>query len=178
MGIVHLRTAALILACSLCTPAQLRLCVHTEPLNFDPLGASEEASETTRYLTAGVLIRFNRATQQLEPGLATSWKVRDRGQRIDFVLRRNVLFSDGTPFGPDDVAATIRRLNDTNLHSGIADSFRVGRGEIRANVSGPDAVSVLFPAPVAGLELLFDQLAIMPAHGNVERVVLGPFMVD
>src|SRR5215831_12078472 len=103
---------------------QLRFCLHSDPATFDPLLAAEEASETVRYLTGGVLLRFNRQTQQLEPELATSWKVMDGGKRIDFVLRRNVRFSDGTPFTVADVIATIRRLAQPDLHSAIADTIR------------------------------------------------------
>ena len=101
MGIV-LRNGFLALALATCahtqTRAELRFAVHTDPKTFDPLLATEEVSEMIRYLTGGVLIRFNRHTQQPEPELATSWKVFDQGKRIDFVLRRNVSFSDGTPF--------------------------------------------------------------------------------
>ena len=111
-------------------------------------------------LTGGVLIRFNRQSQQLEPEeFAQSWTIRDHGKRIDFLLRHNVRFSDGTPFGPADVVAVMRRIMDPNLHSGIADSFRSTGGDIRAESGGPNEVSMFFSAPVAGLEL-FDQLAI------------------
>src|SRR5262249_35702296 len=101
--------------------SELRFCVRTDPATFDPLLAAEEASDAIRYLTGGVLIRFNRRTQQLEPELAVSWKTLDQGRRIDFVLRRNVRFSDGGAFGPEDVIATIRRLTSPDLHSLIAD---------------------------------------------------------
>ena len=178
---VSLRTIVMALGTAAFLPAQsgdeLRLCLRADPKTFDPLLAAEEPSETVRFLTGGVLIRLNRQTQQLEPELAASWKVRDQGKRIDFVLRPNVRFSDGTPFGPADVAAVVRRMMDPNLHSPLADSFRTS-GDIRAEVTGPDQVSLLFSAPVAGLELLFDQLAIPSGRpGASPNAVLGPFMV-
>ena len=127
MGIV-LRTAVLVLFALTCVFAQsggeLRFCLRADPKTFDPLLAEEEPSDVVRFLTGGVLIRFNRQSQQLEPELAASWTVRDQGKRIDFLLRRNVRFSDGTPFGPADVVAVMRRIMDPNLHSGIADSSR------------------------------------------------------
>ncbi len=91
-------------------------------------------------------------TQQLEPELATSWKVFDQGRRIDFVLRHNVSFSDGVPFGAADVVATMQRMMTPGLQSGIADSFP-RRGEIRAQANGVNEVSVFFSTPVAGLEM-------------------------
>ena len=155
---------------------ELRFCVRADPKTLDPLLAEEEVSETIRYLTGGVLIRLNRQTQRLEPELAASWKVANNARQIDFELRRNVHFSDGAPFGPADVVATIRRMMSPGLQSGIADSFRSAGGEVTARANGANGVSVFFSTPVAGLELLFDQVAISPARpAPPESAVLGPF---
>ncbi len=44
--------------------------------------------------------------------------------------------------------------------------------------SRPDRISIIFPAPVAGVERLFDQVAIMSASSpKKEMAVLGPFYV-
>jgi peptide/nickel transport system substrate-binding protein len=175
-----MRTAGIVPALAAFLAAQsggeLRFALRADPKTFDPLLAAEEPSEAVRFLTGGVLIRLNRQTQQLEPELAASWKVRDQGKRIDFVLRPNVRFSDGTPFGPADVVAVVRRLMDPNLHSPIADSFRASGGDMRAAMMGSDQVSVFLSAPVAGLELLFDQLVI-PSSRPGSNAVLGPFTV-
>ncbi len=48
---------------------ELRFCLRSEPKTFNPLMVEDEASETVRYLTDGVLIRVNRQTQELEPEL-------------------------------------------------------------------------------------------------------------
>jgi peptide/nickel transport system substrate-binding protein len=182
MGITALRAAAAVLAAVACAAAQrggeLRFSVHTDPTTFDPLMASEDASEAMRYLTAGVLIRFNRGSQKLEPELAVSWKVSPDGRRIDFNLRKDVQFSDGTPFGTGAVVAAIERIASPDVHSGIADTIRSAGGRIHASATGPNSVSVTFSEPVAGLELLFDQVPIEPPHGaHDSRTVLGPFQV-
>ena len=169
--------AAAVCSAAFSAQTELRFCLRADPKTFDPLLAREEPSEVIRYLTAGVLIRFNRRTQQLEPELASAWKISDQGRRIDFVLRRGVRFSDGTPFGPADVVATIRRLGDPALTSAIADAFRSGAAEIKAQATGPDTVSISFSGPVAGIELRFDQLAISSARAEPQKVVLGPFTV-
>src|SRR6478735_2892624 len=94
----------LLLAC-VRLPAQwgneLRFCLHSEPRSLDPALADDDASETVRYLTAGVLLRVNRLNQKLEPELATSWKLEGGGKTIVFQLRQGVTFSDGASFSAD-----------------------------------------------------------------------------
>ena len=158
--------------------SQLRFCVRTEPKTFDPLLVADDGSETVRYLTGGVLVRVNRQTQQLEPALALSWKVSKDGRQITFKLRKGVQFSDGTPFSADDVAYTVKRLMDPALHSPTGDSFRSGPGAVATQVLAPDRITITFPAPVGGLDRLFDQVAILSEHSSMkEMAVLGPFMV-
>jgi peptide/nickel transport system substrate-binding protein len=157
---------------------ELHFCLHGEPKTFNPLLVEEDASETIRYLTGGVLIRLNRQTQALEPGLAVSWKVSQEGRRISFHLRSGLRFSDGTSFTAEDVAYTIKALMDPQLHSPTGDSFRSGEGQVDVQIPSADTVVVTFPAPVAGLERLFDQVAILSAHSpKKEMAVLGPFYV-
>src|SRR3974377_429647 len=91
---------------------QLRFCLRSEPKTFDPLKVEDDASVAIRYLTGGVLVRLNRLTQALEPGLASSWKVSKDSRQITFKLRSGVSFSDGTPFSAEDVAYPAQHLID------------------------------------------------------------------
>ncbi len=187
---VGLKAAALfVLSCSmLCaagwaqSPGELRFSVYADPKTFNPLLVEDEPSVYVRYLTGGVLVRLNRESQAYEPELAASWKVSDAGRRITFQLRQGVAFSDGSPFTSEDVAATMRALMDPSLHSSTGDSFRSGNGQVKIETRGKYTVSVLFPEPIAGLERLFDQVAIMPAKlaggsnsAELSKTVLGPF---
>jgi peptide/nickel transport system substrate-binding protein len=158
--------------------SELRFCLHSDPKTFDPLVVDDDASETVRYLTGGVLVRLNRRSQQLEPELASAWKVSTDGRSITFTLRRGVRFSDGTRFSADDVAFTMKSLMDPALHSPTGDAFRSGQGEVRTTTFGDNKITVTFPAPVAGLEKLFDQVAILSLSSPMkERAVLGPFVM-
>lgn len=156
----------------------LRFCLRTEPKTFDPLKVEDDASVTVRYLTGGVLVRLNRQTQALEPELAQSWKVSKDGRQISFKLRGGVSFSDGTPFSTEDVAYTVQQLMDPSLHSATGDAFRTGTGKVETRITSPTQISITFPAPVAGLDRQFDQVAMMSSHSpKKEMAVLGPFMV-
>jgi peptide/nickel transport system substrate-binding protein len=158
---------------------QLKLCLRSDPKTFDPLLVDEEAGETIRYLTGGVLIRFNRATQALEPELAEKWKLSKDGRAITFTLRQGLRFSDGTPFSAQDVAATLRRMMDPAIHSPMGDSFRAADTPAQVIVERPNQVTVQFPVAVAGVERLFDQVAITPAQPSSKgRTVLGAFAVE
>lgn len=157
---------------------ELRFCLRSEPKTFDPALVDDDASLTIRYLTGGVLVRANRRTQELEPELAESWKVSKDGKQITFKLRHGVTFSDGSPFSAEDVAFTMQRLMDPALHSVTGDAFRSGSGTVATRILAPDEIAIIFPAPLAGIEHLFDQVAIMSAHSpKKEAAVLGPFMV-
>jgi peptide/nickel transport system substrate-binding protein len=160
------------------TGGELRFCLRSEPKTFDPLLVDDDSSLSIRYLTGGVLVRVNRHTQELEPELAESWKVSKDGKQITFKLRHGVTFSDGSPFSSADIAFTMQRLMDPALHSSTGDAFRSGNGAVTTNIIAPDQVSIAFAAPIAGLDRLFDQVAIMSAHSpKKEAAVLGPFMV-
>lgn len=157
---------------------ELRFCLRAEPKTFHPLKVDDDASAAIRYLTGGVLVRVNRQTQQLEPGLALSWNISKDGQEISFRLRGGVTFSDGTPFSAEDVAYTIQQLMDPTLHSPTGDAFRSGAGNVETKVLSPTQISIHFPAQVAGLDRLFDQVAILSEHSpKKEMAVLGPFVV-
>jgi peptide/nickel transport system substrate-binding protein len=157
---------------------ELRFCLRSEPKTFDPLKVEDDASESIRYLTGGVLVRMNRQTQALEPGLAQSWEVSKDGRGIVFKLRSEIAFSDGTPFSAEDVAYTVQQLMDPALHSPTGDAFRSGPGNVETKIISPTQISITFPAAVAGLDRLFDQVAIVSAHSpKKEMAVLGPFVV-
>ena len=157
---------------------ELRFCLRTEPKTFDPLKVEDDAAVSIRYLTGGVLLRMNRQTQALEPELAHSWKVSKDGRQISFKLRSGLSFSDGTPFSAEDVAYTVQQLMDPALHSPTGDAFRSGPGTVATKIVSSTQIVITFPAPVAGLDRLFDQVPMMSAHSpKREMAVLGPFMV-
>lgn len=158
--------------------SELRFCLTSQPKTLNPLAVDDDASETIRYMTGGVLIRLDRRTQQPVGELATGWRINKAGNAISFTLRPNLRFSDGTPFSASDVAFTIERLMDPDLHSPTGDSFRSKAGKVETRIADPFHLTVTFPAPVIGLERLFDQVAIISAQSPQKfMAVLGPYFV-
>ncbi|HZP25163.1 MAG TPA: ABC transporter substrate-binding protein [Terriglobales bacterium] len=157
---------------------ELRFYLRSEPKTFNPALVADDSSETVRYLTGGVLLRLNRQSQNLQPELAQAWTVSRDGRTITFTLRKNVRFSDGTPFSALDVKYTMEQLMDPALHSPTGDAFRSSSGRMIVTVLGPDKVAITFPAPVAGLAALFDQVAIVSSQSaRHEMASLGPFYI-
>jgi peptide/nickel transport system substrate-binding protein len=157
---------------------ELRFCLRSEPKTLNPLLVEDDASETIRYLTGGVLVRVNRLTLKVEPELAVSWKVSEGGKRIRFKLREGLKYSDGTPFSAADVAYTMQQLMDPALHSSTGDAFRSAEGKLAVQAISPTVIEISFPAPVANLVNLFDTVAILSAKSpQKEMAALGPFYV-
>jgi peptide/nickel transport system substrate-binding protein len=159
---------------------ELHFCLHGEPKTFNPILVDDDASENIRYLTGGVLIRVNRQTQALEPALAESWQVSRDGRKITFHLRKGLYFSDGTPFSSADVAYTMKLLMDPQTHSATGDAFRTSAtGTLDIQTPSPDVAVISFPTIVAGLDRLFDQVAILSSKSpKKEMSVLGPYYVS
>jgi len=180
--IIRSITAALVLSLSIAAFAQgggeLHFAMKSDPKTLNPALVEDQASEAVRYLTGGVLIRVNRKTQDYEKELAKSWKIEEAGKSITFQLREGVKFSDGSEFTADDVAATFKILMDPNVHSATGDAFRTTQSEPKVQVLGKHSVKITFSEIIAGLERLFDQVAIISAKAaDKEHAVLGPFVV-
>lgn len=162
---------------------ELRFCLHAEPTNFNPLMVSEEPDEVVQYLTGGVLIRINRQTQAFEPELAESWQVVDGGRKIEFKLREGVRFSDGVPLTPADVLFSLRSVVDPALHSPAGEPFHTDKGPIVVSQPGSHRIAMSLPAPMAGVERLFDQVPITSARAIEksarpdEMPILGPYRI-
>lgn len=162
---------------------ELRFCLQADPRTFHPLLVEDAPGETVAYLTRGVLLRMNRVTQAFEPELAESWRVTGGGTEIELRIRDGVRFSDGAPLTAEDVVSTLRRLTDPAFHSPAGEGFQSSSGAARVSSPDPHRVTVSFPKPVAGVERLFDQVAIVSRRSlekppaPVEMPVLGPWRI-
>ncbi len=158
-------------------PGELVWTIGYDPKTFDPAKVDDQESELVRYLTAGVLLRFNRLSQKVEPRLAESWGLSSDGRTVTFKLRPGLEFSDGSNLTANDVAWSIRRVLLKDTGAPVAEEF-VSPGEV--TVDSPDAGTVIvhLPKRVIGIGKVFDEIAIEPADRPSEgRVTAGPFVV-
>ncbi len=148
-----------------------------DPASLDPAKVDDQASETLRYLTGGVLLRLNRTTQQIEPALADTWKISPDGRLLTFHLRPGLHFSDGSPLGARDVIATLTRVLDPATAAPVAEEFLVPR-EVSFDAPDPLTVRVHLPQRIVAIAKVFDEIAIEPAGRPTEsRITAGSYVL-
>jgi peptide/nickel transport system substrate-binding protein len=159
-------------------PGELAWPIAYDPKTFDPAKVDDQESERVRYLTAGVLLRFNRSTQTVEPRLAESWTVSPDGRTVVFKLRDDLKFSDGSSLTARDVAWSIRRVLLKATEAPVAEEFLSPSG-VTVETPDPKTVVVHLPQRVIGIGKVFDEIAIEPADRPSEgHVTSGPFVVS
>jgi peptide/nickel transport system substrate-binding protein len=158
-------------------PGELAWTIGYDPKTFDPAKVDDQESELVRYLTAGVLLRFNRFTQKVEPQLAESWSLSPDGKTLIFKLRAGLQFSDGSSLAAKDAAWSIRRVLLPATGAPVAEEFLSASG---VTVETPDERTVIvhLPKRVIGIGKVFDEIAIEPAGRPSDgRITAGPFVV-
>ncbi len=157
--------------------ADLAFALHSEPKTYDPAKVDDQSSETIRFLTAGVLVRLNRQTLQPEPALAEKFLVSPDGRSLTIQLRKGLSFSDGSPLTSADVVASLKRVLNPATASPVSEEFLEPRA-VTIESAGPLTVRLHLPKRVAGVEKIFDEIAIEPAgHFGDSTVTSGPFFV-
>lgn len=159
-------------------PGELAWTIGYDPKTFDPAMVDDQESEQVRYLTAGVLLRFNRLTQKVEPELAESWNLSADGKTLTFRLRPGLQFSDGSSLTARDAAWSIRRVLLPSTHAPVAEEF-VSPGEVTVETPDARTVVVHLPKRVVGIGKVFDEIAIEPAgRPSQGHITSGPFFVS
>jgi peptide/nickel transport system substrate-binding protein len=131
------------------------------------------------------LVRVNDAGTAIEPALAEKWDISPDGLTYTFHLRKDVLFSDGTPLKASDVKYSINRAK-TNEKSGWTFTL-----EPLKEISTPDDLTVVMTltqpwAPFLSDIAMFNGSIISEAFAKkigedklVEQTMgTGPFYLD
>ncbi len=158
-------------------PGELAWTIGYDPKTFDPAKVDDQESELVRYLTAGVLLRFNRSSQNVEPQLAESWNLSPDGKTLAFRLRSGLQFSDGSSLTAKDAAWSIRRVLLPTTGAPVAEEF-LAPADVKVETPDERTVIVHLPRRVIGIGKVFDEIAIEPAeHSSEGRITAGPFVV-
>jgi len=113
------------------------------------------------------------------PGLASAWEISDDGLDYTFKLPTGVTFHDGSTLDADDVASSIRRVQNEDIGSPLAS--RVSP-ITTIEVLDPATVKLSLDAPFAAILSSLSGIAIVPAEFEDDKEALqqrpvgtGPF---
>ncbi len=137
---------------------------RTEPTNFNRLVVADPVARLTGLLTQATLLRTDPATGDLEPRLATDWTGTPDGLTWTMNLRRDVRFSDGTPFTAADVLFTFRALYDERVGSPLGTELRVNTQPLMVRALDDHQIVLIFPAPFGPGLAILENLPILPRH--------------
>ena len=154
---------------SKCEPGQpggvFTLALPGSPKTFNPVLASDTASDVTVRFLFSSLVVMDWAAQEPGPGLAESWSVAPNGRTWTFKLRQGARWSDGKPFSADDVAFTWNSVMlDPNISRGTAEIFRINGEPFRVAKADDFTVRVTTPQVFAAFLEFFGTVAILPEH--------------
>jgi peptide/nickel transport system substrate-binding protein len=147
-----------------------------DPKTFNPITEDEIVSSViTRHLFE-YLCGFDRARQEVKPGLAESWTVAPDQKTWTFKLRKGLLWSDGEPLTAEDVVFTFQALYDTNSINVLADSEKINGRSYLATKVDELTVQIVTPDVYAPfLESCAAYVPIIPKHKLAAVLAAGKF---
>ena len=135
------------------------------PKTFNPLFASDGASDGIVRLLFSSLVELNFSTQQPGPGLAESWSVEPDQETWTFKLRQGVRWSDGKPFSADDVVFTWNEIMyNPELNRLTFDLFRINGKPFIISKVDDFTLRVVTPEVYAPFLEFFGGVPILPRH--------------
>src|SRR5437016_8041355 len=155
--------------------------------DFNPYDNNSVTSQMgTRSLVNEPLVEFNQldaTAAGTHPWLATSYTFQNGGKDLQVTIRQNVKFNDGTAFGPADVVATFKAMQNPK-----ADTTGVPPQASDPTVSG-NTVTLHFASaqytglfPILGNTYMLKasvaaQIAANPTMTITNPIGTGPFML-
>ena len=149
--------------------------LRSEPKSFNRIVDRQVPTDLYSILTSSKLVRVNRATQEVEAGLAERWTVSPDNLTYTLTLREGVTWSDGAPFTSADVLFSVQAIFDPKVDSLLAGSLKIDG--VPLAVTAPDArtVVVKVPRPFGPGIALFDNLHLAAKHKYAAALKAGTF---
>ena len=141
------------------------LAAASGPKTFNPLFASDAASDGIVRLLFSSLIEINFSTQEPTPGLAESWSVEPDQKTWTFKLRQGVRWNDGRPFSADDVVFTWDEIMyNPEFNRLTFDLFRINGKPFNVTRTDDFTIRVVTPEVYAPFLEFFGGVPILPKH--------------
>ncbi len=172
-------TAALLAGTAIVSAAPLQVAIDTAPAGLDPHLIT--AFNSVLIVQGNVYEGLTAVAKDLSivPLLATSWDISDDGLSYTFHLAEGVTFHDGSTFDAEDVAASIRRVQNAEIASPLASRVTPITG---IEVVDPQTITFTLDAPFAPILSSLSSIAMVPAEFETNKEALqqapvgtGPF---
>ena len=152
-----------------CDPGQpggrLTLLTAGLPRTFNPLLASDSASDQVARLLFGSLLNLDATTLEAGPGMAESWAVEPDGKTWTFKLRAGLHWSDGQPLTADDVVFTWNEIMyNPDMNQQTYELFRINGKNFTVSKVDDLTVRVVTPEIFAPFLEYFGGVSILPKH--------------
>jgi peptide/nickel transport system substrate-binding protein len=133
------------------------------PNTFNPFTARILSDAFRINVLLPALVAFNGATLEYECYLCTEYAIDDSGTIIEYTLREDVFWSDGTPITVDDVLTSVKLHATPDVNSRNVSSFNLRGVPIVWEQTGVRTIRQVLPAvDAAALDLA--NFPIVPAH--------------
>lgn len=133
------------------------------PNTFNPFTARILSDAFRINVLLPALVAFDGATLAYECYLCTEFEIDDTGTIIEYTLREDVFWSDGTPITVDDVLTSVKLHATPDVNSRYVSSFNLGGQPIVWEQTGVRSIRQVLPAvDAAALDLA--NWPIVPAH--------------
>lgn len=135
----------------------LRVVHAFNPTSLDPHTGGSGGDHVSLYPLYDTLVNFENKTIKARPGLAKSWEFIDDPPTLEFTLRRNVRFHDGTPFNAEAVKYNLERAKNLDNSTVAAELTSIksievlSPFEVRLNLTRMDTGLPLILADRAGM---------------------------
>ncbi|MEP6783570.1 MAG: ABC transporter substrate-binding protein, partial [Acidobacteriota bacterium] len=149
--------------------------LRSEPRSFNRIVARDVPTDLYDILTNSKLVSVNRATQEIEPGIASKWAVSPDNLTYTLTLRDGVTWSDGEPFTSADVLFTFATIYDPKVDSLLASALKIAGKPLQ--VSAPDAKTVVikFPSTFGPGIAILDNVHLAAKHKYEAALKAGTF---
>ena len=177
--------AALCLSLFVALPAaaagkSIVIALSSDALFLDPQQQYETVTNLVTRHFYEPLITSDPDGDQMEPTLAESWSLEPDNVTWVFMLRKGVVFSDGSPFTAEDVKFTMDRAR-TNLHKiqvqNVKDVTIVDSHTVKIVTNAPDAMLLhdMSRLPIIN-KAYFTRAG--DAEANLKPAGTGPYLCD
>ncbi|MGM0414469.1 MAG: ABC transporter substrate-binding protein [Bacillota bacterium] len=147
------------------------LSITSAPQTFNYYGGIDFSTFSIMTNVLDSLTEENPVTQEIEPGLASSWDIEDDGETVILHLREGVKWSDGEPFTADDVMFTMENLTlNSNAEANEVARYTIEGEVVEFSKIDDMTIKADLPAPFGPFMRMLSQAPIMPEHKLAEHV--------